>query len=147
MSLTKNHAVTEHRKLWNWVADATERREHCVDKWEYFIENELSTEKIPFQNCFCCEYSILKSSKKDVDYCTFCPVQWNTTDNSNDCKCVQGEYGRWSKAYRDGDYERAAKIARKIANLPVAETNSELKTIWLRFMKGANLIWSWFRKE
>lgn len=123
MSLTKKQAITNHRKMWNWIADETERRKCCVNKWEYFYETGFPEVKIPFANCFCCGYAISQPGEdEDVDYCMFCPVQWNTTHNSIDEKCLSGEYGQWSKAFREGDYKRATKIARKIANLSVAET-------------------------
>ena len=30
MKLTKSEAVQEHRKMWNWIADETEKQERIV---------------------------------------------------------------------------------------------------------------------
>lgn len=36
MQLTREEAIANHRKMWNWIADETERWEDCATKSDYF---------------------------------------------------------------------------------------------------------------
>ena len=56
MKLTKQKAIEEHRKMWNWIADQYEKG--CVTdihalKSEYMGETGLEGRLL--HNCFCCE--------------------------------------------------------------------------------------------
>lgn len=117
MNLTKEQAIEEHRKMWNWIADQLEngrRRDVGYLKEEYVKENFPVTEIS--DNCFCCEYA-----KYD---CSKCPVLWGCEDEVSNLLCEHGgidERGLWWKAQMcslRSDYVEAAEIARQIANLP-----------------------------
>lgn len=85
---------------------------------------------------FCCQYATQK-----IDYfnnfCINCPLVWGTEANTDEFFCEQGncdipiedlslfesnkKYGLWSYAQRLTEnhcYDKAAKVARQIANLP-----------------------------
>ena len=118
MKLTREEAIANHRKMWNWIADETERRQAIVSKSDYLhdtlwrdMENE----------CFCCEYSFQKSG---CESCKDCPLDWSSNQKSFMCENIQsyGDYKglhiKWIYSEKEGDWRNAAKIAREIANLP-----------------------------
>lgn len=109
-------AIENHRKMWNWIADETEKQKRAVDKWEYYFAMKIFSKNIPFENCYCCEYTIINQR----DSCNNCIVKW--TDGG--CmKTENSEYRKWVNAKFRGDYKQAAKLARIIANLPERECN------------------------
>lgn len=59
MNLTREQAIYECRKMWNWISEETIIRKKVIKKNEYFEKNNL---KIPIEYCYLCEYSIKKSS-------------------------------------------------------------------------------------
>lgn len=138
MELTKQKAIEEHRKMWNWIADQYE--EGCTMdihalKFKYMEETEL--EERPLHNCFCCEYASEKvdsmiSSAKDIESvphrCTQCPVIWGTEVYSHllPCEHFLSAYQKLKeescRLYKlDVDSELCARFAREIANLPERE--------------------------
>lgn len=142
MKLTKEQAIEEHRKMWNWIADQYEEG-RATDIYtlkseymgEYMEETEL--EERPFHNCFCCEYASEKvdsmiSSAKDIasvpHRCTQCPVIWGTEVYDKFFPCehflcayqkLKNESCKLDKL--DVDSELCARFAREIANLPERE--------------------------
>ena len=112
MALTKEQAVKEHRKMWNWLADKTLERRKKVTKENYFREEYRN--KIRICNyCWCCEYD---NHHNKIDDCNECPIEWDGTDKTK-CMASSSSYNQWCKTSND-DYEIAAELARKIANLP-----------------------------
>ena len=105
MTLTKEQAIENHRKMWNWIADETLKRKRVVRKDEYFIEKGISVVQCW---CYCCEYS---TDNSYID-CDKCPIQWKNG------LCEAGEYDDWRAACFKENYKKAAKLARIIANLP-----------------------------
>lgn len=120
MKLTREEAIENHRKMWNWIADETEKRKRKVKKIEYFYEHMLD---FCFVNCYCCQYVY----GDDGDYavlftkCDLCPIEWGVKTNDCICdeSCLNGEslFCKFVNTYSD-DYKNAAKYAREIANLP-----------------------------
>ena len=49
MRLTREQAIAEHRKMWNWIADETEKLKRRVGEREYFLA--MGIRKIPFVEC------------------------------------------------------------------------------------------------
>lgn len=132
MKLTKEQAIEEHRKMWNWIADQYEEG-RATDIYtlkseymgEYMEETEL--EERPFHNCFCCEYASEKvdSMISRPHRCTQCPVIWGTEIHSHFFACEHSfsAYGKLKKESDkfnklDVDSELCARFAREIANLP-----------------------------
>ena len=107
MLLTKEQAVKEHRKMWNWIADKTLERRGKVTKEDYFRE-EYQNKICICNDCWCCEY--------DKQNCEECPIQGDRA-NKTYCRNLSSPYYELFKTEND-DYEMAAELARKIANLP-----------------------------
>ena len=114
MKLTKSEAVREHRKMWNWIADETEKRKEKVEKEDYFIEVEpyCSIREEREELCWCCEY--VSSIEDGWDECwacwACCPIVW-----PNRKHCIYETFGKWDI---ETNWKRAAELARQIANLP-----------------------------
>lgn len=140
-NLTKEQAIAEHRKMWNWIADRLE--EHHPGYDVYMYKMEYMKKNFPYDNirnhCFCCHYAYAVQENDGDDltnYCICCPLIWGTENNTNEFFCEQGNrdipfediylfgekgYGLWNYAQnltKNHDYEEAAKVARQIANLP-----------------------------
>lgn len=117
MQLTREEAIANHRKMWNWIADETERRENCATKSDYF--KILFDLPIPRDECYCCEYA------HDIalhSICSVCPLLWGSNfstcvfDGSSENKT--GLYVQWLRACEKKDWQKSAHLARVIANLP-----------------------------
>lgn len=106
--LTLERAVAEHRKMWNWIADATEKQKGVVLKSDYFRKFCDVYRNVPTLLCWCCEYS---SKSGDVG-CESCPVEFDMTVTG----CLGGLYDDYEE---ERDWKKRAEIARRIANLPV----------------------------
>lgn len=123
MTLAKQEAIENHRKMWNWIADELEKGNgdkylHIVDiKVEYFVKHNIKLKNRPFANCFCCEYT---GSNNGQFNCGDCPLKW---PNGGTCfgDGINGLYIRAWDACVNDNYAEAAKLARQIANLPERE--------------------------
>lgn len=115
-NLTKEKAVQLHRELWHKIAEILERNNEGHKHIEELKEKALrelgyTTCSVPFNMCWCCEYTELQM----LD-CDKCPVEWG----DNYCSANNGEYYLFQIALNGSDKE-AATIARKIAELPERE--------------------------
>lgn len=123
MQLTREEAIANHRKMWNWIADETERRKASVSKSDY-LHDTLFRDII--NDCFCCEYSF---QKPGCESCRLCPLDWGSNQKSIMCENIrsysdqEGLYADWCDFKRKNDWRNAAKIAREIANLPERRDN------------------------
>ena len=110
MKLTKSEAVQEHRKMWNWIADETEKRKVIVAKYDYFLENGIPPNEHPMNHCWCCEYTEYK-------FCDRCPIVWAESCGEVVINCVgpKSPYRAWM---RTNNWQEASELARQIANLP-----------------------------
>ena len=122
INLSREDAIKNHRKMWNWIADETLKRGRPVSKIEYFDEIGMPEEIRPYFNCYCCEYD-LNNNDEPGWWCKNCPVDWRTLPDKLKRKnriCTKSFYNKWeiekNRAYPD--YKKCAKLARKIANLP-----------------------------
>jgi hypothetical protein len=103
--MTKEQAMKEHRKLWEWIAFKTLREERKVRKHEYFQEKGL---KRITNDCFVCEYTVVDG----CIYCSDCPVDWNGRF------CSTYLYTNWSN---EQDWKKCAEIALQISKLKGVE--------------------------
>lgn len=134
MNLEFDEAIENHRKMWNWIADETEKRKEVVNKSVYFEENEINRCKF---YCFCCQYAIdngyiTKYGSKRRD-CRLCPIDWGVelgNYEKHQCSEFNTPYDWWCDAYDLNDWKSSAKYAKEIANLP------EMKEIKMKFMEG-----------
>ena len=125
MKLTREEAIANHRKMWNWIADETERRQAIVSKSDY-LHNTLWRDIL--NECFCCEYSYQESG---CESCAYCPLDWGNNQKSFMCENIRsynglkGLHAAWVNFAKKDDWRNAAKIARKIANLPERKDNGQ----------------------
>ena len=134
MKLTKQKAIEEHRKMWNWIADQYESNRNSelrVLKREY-IKEYTDIEHISC-DCFLCEYVFdvmmieqLVMFKDPVEGCKYCPVTWVNKEEDEHtiklrcCPC-ENEDSPYLKAKRAINLKVKSKLAGEIANLPVKE--------------------------
>lgn len=108
MKLTREQAIAEHRKMWHWIAEETERRRRKVYKHEYtnmfFPNNDITND------CFCCTYD-----KQFYWDCKRCPIEWDPIEKDICCNDYNALYYRWRKT---NNWQEAAALARQIAELP-----------------------------
>lgn len=107
--LTRETAIKNHRKMWNWIADETLKQKRIVGKYEYFQFLEIKMNNLdrrPKNLCYCCEFA--------NGLCPRCPIDWG----QNDAWCYDISTGLYIKWQKELNYKKAAKIARRIAKLP-----------------------------
>lgn len=114
-----------HRKLWNWIADETERTHKCVDKWDAF--EHFGWRKSINTQCWACQYIRWRRKYRpsEIDCDDLCIVDWGVSERTGKSMCcVLNEpfdlsaYELWSACLHDQDWRKAAKVARIIANMP-----------------------------
>lgn len=117
MQLTREEAIANHRKMWNWIADETERLERVVLKPEYFKEHNISHNDFPMHFCYCCSFDLTYWS---LPLCGACPINWGVNTEMQACCNKKSPYKKWRIVvnHYSHDWESAAKLAREIANLP-----------------------------
>lgn len=111
MNLTFEETIENHRKMWNWIADETEKRKIIVSKEIYMKENNIKD--IPVLHCYCCEYTI--DTRHKTDSCKICPISWGNKHKKSACEDKKSPYYKWVESHC---WKSAAKYAREIANLP-----------------------------
>lgn len=114
-TLTREQAITEHRKMWSWIADETLKQKKKITKKDYFEKFGSAYLGVPKAGCFCCQYA-LKINKSEG----CCIFEWPVTDRDDVeyAVCNYSVYGDWREA---GDYIQAAEYARAMANLKELE--------------------------
>lgn len=137
--LTKEEAINEHRKMWDWVANKIEEKNEYITELDY-IRDELGigvshlysdgNDGIRLKvNAFLCEYAIQKGQeelkkgniKEDEHYyCEYCPLDWGGK-NKTIMQCMDKDKENEGKGlYKEflcASLNDKSKIARQIANL------------------------------
>ena len=114
MQLTRERAITLHRRMWRWIGLKTLREKRCVEKHEWFNKFELEWIK---SLCYCCEYAQQIADNSSLS-CKACPVDWGVRT----CTAPgRGLYDLWCDAVKDRDWQEAGKLALQIAELPERE--------------------------
>ena len=109
MNLSREQSIAEHRKMWNWIADETEKLKRRVGERGYFLA--MGIRKIPFVECYCCNFC-----HYNPECCNErCIIDWG-----EGIRCVDSYYKEWLCA---DDWKEAARLARIIANLPEREVS------------------------
>lgn len=121
MELTKEQTILNHRQMWNWIADETERRQECVNKVDAFKHFGITSSSL-VSGCWLCTYRGRICGHKGNE----CILQWP----GGRCSYTQaghgyvyeraGLYPDWLEAVYCGKVQLAAELARQIANLPEA---------------------------
>lgn len=123
MKLSKQQAIKEHRKMWNWIADEIEKTGHEVTKYDYLRQSEYAYERIR-ADCFLCDY--IRNTGDGL--CGHCPLVWYKDDDRfvgrTMCIDPKSPYFKYllhdtkGKTYEEWVKE-SSKYAREIANLPI----------------------------
>lgn len=140
MELTKEQAIENHRKMWNWIADQYEMGcQLHIDVIKGTYMNLFYPRTRVLCDCFCCEYA--GEGGDDCTYqanCNKCPIKWPSDAEEGMCSksqidiflksgrniagqlygvlCSDDSYG-----YYELTKEERVEIARMIANLPENE--------------------------
>lgn len=93
MDLTKQRAIIEHRRMWNWIA------EHGWEVYQLLNNKhktlgiikrfylELNHDKVivskPHFSCFCCEYVKRNLENPEILDCSKCPLDWGNGKTCN----------------------------------------------------------------
>lgn len=120
--LSKEEAVRRHRELWNKIAEL------CTGGFNVGMIKTMALNALgyydsrdyPTNGCWACEYAINNAMylhRINEGVCCFCPIKWKTAL----CHDKGGEYDMWTRYILDRNYEKAAEMARVIANLPEKE--------------------------
>ena len=119
--LTKQEAVENHRKMWNWITEETLERKSIVGRFDYFREMGIGLgEDRPFLLSYCCEYDNQRKLEVGYRICAHCPLDWGSKVDS--CMCmdkyeIDDNNGLLQKWIKEKDYKKCAELAREIANL------------------------------
>lgn len=134
MDLTKEQAIQEHRKMWNWIADQYKKRSKAdINNLKCMYLHAKNMEGI-YGHCFLCHYAgNNESSHGNYAFnCDQCLLQWPVPKDSNieDGYCVDkynlndnyGLYGMLLEGHNESGeklvFKEKENIARQIANLP-----------------------------
>ena len=143
MLLTKEKAIEEHRKMWNWIADQYAAH---VEISLYDLKRQycLEYKKDAMNHCFCCEYNFFCEANDQEEnecnrgICAYCPVVWGTEKKYQEYYCERQEWDAPEKdvilwtdllhetadlpitvgAVSDKEFKKFETMARHIANLP-----------------------------
>lgn len=127
-ALIRRKYLEMHRKMWNWIADETERTHKYVDKFDAFEHFRWSN--MVHARCWACQYRRWKIKyspiSKHDDCAKDCIVNWGLSRNTGkELGCTTNEpleyslYDCWNALVScDENWKAAAEIAREIANLP-----------------------------
>lgn len=124
--LTREEAINEHRKMWNWIADKLQSKD-CKNylnaddiKAEYLKERYGDSKYNLYYACFLCDYV----SNLPIKRCLYCPLDWG--ENIYDCGIMpDGLFYKFSFLIRNNMGRESADIARQIANLPEKKVSEE----------------------
>ena len=102
---------TNHKKLWNWLAENPDMEK---SDWPEWVFNGGSVEEVE-QLCFACQYTTTPNGR--FDSCSNCPVIWKK--NKGLYHCINHEFGEWD--FAEAGSQKRRNYALRIANLPVKD--------------------------
>ena len=116
MQLTKERAVTLHRRMWRWIGLKTLKEKRCVEKNEWFKRFKLNSIAC---ECYCCEYAyqLTPHPNWNAAKCDYCPIDWGNTP----CHDTKALYTLWGHKRGMKNWQEAGKLALQIAELPEME--------------------------
>lgn len=140
MKLTREQAITEHRKMWLWISRQI-MRDYVKDKqvrtiygYKSFYMNRNFTDEQVASKCFCCEYAYQTSGCYRS-----CPLWWNDEHTAFTCDGIfeHGYYDVITDIIRESysveghafitleEAKKAARMAYKIAMLDEKESKEK----------------------
>lgn len=132
MELTKEQAIIEHRKMWNWIAEqykSGSMDDITVLKGNYLSQYDDGKWLYITSGCFCCAYNTCERRKCGGEICEYCPVEWGSNVDSYMCcdryeeddRCGLYDYLHYLSTMPIRNPQELAKLAKEIANLPERE--------------------------
>lgn len=119
MKQTVEEAVANHRKLWHGIADEI-RKNRISLRGALTLKERVRNKLFPElwdqsieDNCFLCDFAI-EHKNGNHGVCHLCPLQ--SKDNRG---CLNGLFGEFCRACEANNNKVAARLADKIADLPV----------------------------
>ena len=121
----KDFVIAEHRKMWNAIADYSEKYGLCLDKYEYLAFYCKDLVVMLTNGCFLCTYGLHNRGNKSM--CKRCLLRWHNKSGSDFlggpscCNYSDDLYSLLCLARDEGDALKYARYARIIANLQINE--------------------------
>lgn len=121
----KDFVIAEHRKMWNAIADYSEKCGRCLNKYEYLAFYCKDLAVMLTNGCFLCTYGLHNRGGKSM--CERCLLRWPNASGSDflggpPCCNSSGDlYSLLCSVRNEHDALKYARYARMIANLPVNE--------------------------
>lgn len=121
----KDFVIAEHRKMWNAIADYSEKCGRCLNKYDYldFYCEDLVV--MLTNGCFLCTYGLHNRGNKSM--CERCLLRWHNKSGSDFpggtlcCNSSNSLYDLLCLAKGERNALKYACYARMIANLPINE--------------------------
>ena len=147
--ISKDTAITEHRKMWEWIAHETHRTKNCATEYDYFRKNNtvfnltndefiyaIKNTNIACQYCrqiTCSTNHMLHPflpQNEDIE-CLYCPLEWGPDHKNYQCEDKteytygDGLFAKWQYyTFKKKNAALAADIANTIATLKPTKTNA-----------------------
>ena len=121
----KDFVIAEHRKMWNAIADYSEKYGRCLNKYEYLAFYCKDLVVMLTNGCFLCTYGLHNRGNKGM--CERCLLQWHNESGSDFpggppcCDNSDSIYSLLCLAIDERDALKYARYARIIANLQINE--------------------------
>lgn len=114
--MTKRQAIRHHRRMWNWIANESEKTGIFKGKQDYFNKFGGNIR----HNCYLCHYAYQKPFSKSM--CENCPLYWKSNCKEHMCCDLNYPDDRVGLYRQFEDFEGTlsnyVRLARKIASLP-----------------------------
>lgn len=107
MYFTKREAITEHRKMWTWIAESFRLKKTPVEKADYF-KTFYEGESNVYNDCFMCEYIHYVYNDLECRYCPLIFVKGQQTMSPISCGCCHKDspYVKFSDNYASIKFHR-----------------------------------------
>ena len=121
----KDFVIAEHRKMWNAIADYSEKCGRCLNKYEYLAFYCKDLVVMLTNGCFLCTYGLHNRGNKSM--CERCLLRWHDKSEPDllcGLQCCYGSdslYSLLCLARDKHDAPKYARYARIIANLQINE--------------------------
>lgn len=119
MTFTFEEAIDKHREMWNWIAENIEAEQWNINELKHIYMSENNYTDISL-DCFCCHYA---GTKRGNSNCSRCPIVWSDSSIQKGFMCEQegSPYLEALECSEDGEYDKAARYAKLVAELPSRE--------------------------
>lgn len=110
----REDAIAKHRTMWRTIAEETRKQKRIYHKSDYIKDYDPSVQDLE-SHCYACDYAFSLCAGDCSDCLFHWPEVHKTTNNYR--PCIKSYYFYWRNLKNDNEWERAADLAEKIANL------------------------------